>query len=151
LNRLGISITDKLIATAVVGRPNHGKTCMIGCLTEMGPAQTIDNFAAGRSPSFRYPPFRLPSGVRVAFEEASSQPPGASEKTNPRVTVVDLGILVVAADEGIGPQTREHLDALKDLQVKGGFTVLQKTDLADDETIELAELEILEATDGSIL
>ncbi|MFH0824620.1 MAG: hypothetical protein V2B18_17840, partial [Pseudomonadota bacterium] len=91
MNRLGISITDKLIATAVVGRPNHGKTCMIGCLTEMGLAQTVDNSSGGLSPSVRYPPFRLPSGVRVAFEEASSPLPEASEKTNPRVNAVDLG------------------------------------------------------------
>lgn len=65
---------------------------------------------------------------------------------------IDLALLVIAADEGMMPQTREHLAILDLLQVKGGVVALTKTDLVDDEEwVELVTLEVLEALEGTVL
>ncbi|MBW2089922.1 MAG: selenocysteine-specific translation elongation factor, partial [Deltaproteobacteria bacterium] len=58
---------------------------------------------------------------------------------------------VVAADDGIMPQTLEHIEILNFLKTKTGFIVLSKADLVDDETLELAETEIREAVKGTFL
>jgi selenocysteine-specific elongation factor len=63
---------------------------------------------------------------------------------------VDMAILVVAADDGVMPQTREHLEILDFFGAKTGFVVLSKADLVDRETLELAELEIREIARGSL-
>ena len=64
---------------------------------------------------------------------------------------VDMAILVVAADDGVMPQTRDHLEVLNFLQAKGGCIVLSKADVVDHETLELAEMEIQEIVAGSFL
>ena len=59
--------------------------------------------------------------------------------------------MVVAADDGVMPQTREHLDILRYFGVRGGLTVLSKTDLVDRETIEIATMELQELLQGTVL
>ncbi|MBV9183248.1 MAG: selenocysteine-specific translation elongation factor, partial [Acidobacteria bacterium] len=58
------------------------------------------------------------------------------------VSGIDLPILVIAADEGIKPQTREHFDICRLLSLKRGITVLTKVDLVDEETLEVVQLEV---------
>ena len=62
-----------------------------------------------------------------------------------------MAILVVAADDGVMPQTRDHLEVLNFLQAKGGCIVLSKADVVDLETLELAEMEIRDLVSGSFL
>ena len=64
---------------------------------------------------------------------------------------VDIVLLVVAADSGIMPQTVEHLQIIELLGVENGIVVITKKDLADDEMLELAQLEVAEFLQGSIL
>jgi selenocysteine-specific elongation factor len=64
---------------------------------------------------------------------------------------IDLVILVVAADEGVMPQTREHLDIVNFLGVKQGVVALTKRDLVDDEMLEIATLDVAEALQGTTL
>ena len=64
---------------------------------------------------------------------------------------IDLVLLVIAADESIKPQTREHFDICKLLGVKHGVIALTKCDLVDDETLTLVQLEIEEYLRGSFL
>ena len=61
-----------------------------------------------------------------------------------------MAILVVAADDGVMPQTREHLEILDLFGAKTGFVVLSKADMVDRETLELAELEIRELVKGTV-
>jgi len=64
---------------------------------------------------------------------------------------VDAAVLVVAADDGVMPQTRDQLEILGYLGAETGFVVLSKVDLVDDETVELAEIEIAEEVHGTFL
>lgn len=67
------------------------------------------------------------------------------------VNTVDMAVLVIAADDGIMPQTQEHLDILNLLQVKRGIVVLNKIDKVDEEWLELVEEEIQETIAGTVL
>src|SRR6185295_6299827 len=64
---------------------------------------------------------------------------------------IDLVVLVVAADEGVMPQTREHLDICGLLGIQRGIVALTKSDLVDDETAELAAADVSEALQGTFL
>src|SRR5206468_10970355 len=64
---------------------------------------------------------------------------------------IDLVVLVVAADESVMPQTREHFDICRLRRVRSGLIALTKSDLADAETLELARLEVRELVTGSFL
>src|SRR2546421_3384010 len=64
---------------------------------------------------------------------------------------LDLVMLVVAADESIMPQTREHFDICRLLEIKAGLIVITKADLADEELLQLVEAEVAEFTTGSFL
>ena len=64
---------------------------------------------------------------------------------------IDLVLLVVAADEAIKPQTREHFDICRLLSVQRGITVLTKSDLVDPETLEVVTQEVTEFLGGSFL
>ena len=64
---------------------------------------------------------------------------------------IDVVLLVVAADEGVMPQTMEHLAILQLLGVQRGIVVITKIDLVDDEMLELAEMTIDEALEGTFL
>jgi selenocysteine-specific elongation factor len=66
-------------------------------------------------------------------------------------TGIDLVLLVIAADEGVMPQTREHFDICRLLGLKSGIVVLTKTDLVDEETLELARLDAADLATGSFL
>src|SRR6266478_3685681 len=67
------------------------------------------------------------------------------------LTGIDLALLVVAADDSIMPQTREHLEILQLLGLRHGVIALTKADLVDDTTREVVELEIRELVHGSFL
>src|SRR5215475_14153388 len=64
---------------------------------------------------------------------------------------IDLVVLVVAADESVMPQTREHFDICRLLHVRAGLVALTKSDLVDAETLELARLDVSELVAGSFL
>ena len=66
-------------------------------------------------------------------------------------TGIDLALLIVAADDSVMPQTREHLEILKLLGLRHGVIALTKSDLVDDTTREVAELEVRELVKGSFL
>ena len=95
-------------------------------------------------------PLILPSGRQAAVIDV----PGHTDflkNTIPGLNSVDLGVLVVAADDGVMPQTREHLEILKFFKATSGFVVLSKTDLVDQDTVELTELEVRELLSGTFL
>ena len=64
---------------------------------------------------------------------------------------IDLVLLVIAADESIKPQTREHFDICRLLNIRRGITVLTKSDLVDQDTLEVVRLEVEDFLRGSFL
>ncbi len=95
-----------------------------------------------------FAPLQLPGGTRVGVVDV----PGHERFVRTMVAGaggVDVALLVVAADEGVMPQTREHLDVLRLLQVPELVVALTRADLVDEELLELAELDVQDLLEGT--
>ncbi len=140
---------EKHITIGVAGHVDHGKSALVRCLTGIDTDRLQEEKLRGLSIESGIAPLKLPSGQRVALIDV----PGHTDflkNTIRGLNSVDMAILVVAADDGVMPQTLEHLEVLQFFKVKGGFVVLSKTDLVDEETLEIGRLEIKEALRGTI-
>lgn len=143
-------IAEKFVTVGIAGHVDHGKTSLVRCLTGIDTDRLKEEKRRGLSIEPGIAPLTLPSGKRIALVDV----PGHSDflkNTIRGLSGVDLAVLVVAADDGVMPQTRDHLEVLNFLKAKGGFTVLGKADLVDDETLELAEMEVRDVLEGSFL
>ena len=141
---------EKHITIGIAGHVDHGKTALVRCLTGFDTDRLQEEKRRGLSIESGVAPLELPSGDRVALVDI----PGHTDFLKNAIrglSCVDLAILVVAADDGVMPQTQEHLEILNFFKVKSGFMVLSKADLVDDETLELAELELLEMVKNTFL
>jgi selenocysteine-specific elongation factor len=134
----GIAFT---IGTA--GHVDHGKTTLVRYMTGTDTDRLEEEHRRGISIVPGYAELDLPSGRRASLVDV----PGHERFVKNMVsgsTGVDAFLLVVAADDGVMPQTREHLDILRILGVEQGVVALSKTDAVDEETVELAELDVEE-------
>jgi len=141
---------DASFTVGVAGHVDHGKTTLVRTLTGIDTDRRPDEKLRGMSIDAGVASLLLPSGRRVSMVDV----PGHVDflkNTIRGLNSVDLGILVIAADDGVMPQTREHLEILKFFNVTSGFVVLSKTDLVDEETLEMAELEIKELIQDTFL
>ncbi len=141
---------EKHISIGVAGHVDHGKTALVRSLTGIDTDRMKEEKNRGLSIELGIARLVLPSGREVALVDV----PGHTDflkNTVRGLSAVDMAILVVAADDGVMPQTREHLKILEFLNAKTGIAVLSKSDLADSETLELAGLEIEELAKGSFL
>jgi len=131
-----ISLT---IGTA--GHVDHGKTTLVKYMTGTDTDRLEEEHRRGISIVPGYAELDLPSGRRASLIDV----PGHERFVKNMVsgaTGVDAFLLVVAADDGVMPQTREHLDILQILGVEQGIVALSKVDTVDEETVELAALEV---------
>ena len=129
----------KLIGTA--GHVDHGKTTLIRALTGIDADRLPEEKRRGMTIDIGFAYFDLPLVGRVSIVDV----PGHEKfVTNMLVGAlgVDVALLCVAADEGVKPQTREHLEILNLLPVEKMVVALTRADLADKETRELAHLEV---------
>ncbi|MFZ7110487.1 MAG: selenocysteine-specific translation elongation factor [Desulfatiglandales bacterium] len=143
-------MTDKHITIGVAGHVDHGKTSLVKALTGIDTDRLKEEKRRGLSIESGIAPMEISSGETVAFVDV----PGHIDfmkNTIRGLSTVDAAILVVAADDGVMPQTREHLEVLRFLGAETGFVVLSKADLVDAETLELAELEVTELLEGTFL
>ena len=132
------------------GHVDHGKSSLIKALTGIDPDRLPEEKAREMTIDLGFAWLRLPSGVEVSIVDV----PGHERFVHNMLAGVggiDLALLVVAADEGVMPQTREHLAILDLLEVSRGVVALTKKDLVDDEWLELAQLEVEEALKGTSL
>ena len=137
-----------IIGTA--GHVDHGKSALIRALTGVETDRFPEEKARGISIDIGFAEFVLPSGRHAAVIDV----PGHEKFIRNMlagITGIDLVLLVVAADEGVMPQTREHLDILGLLEIQQGLIVLTKKDLVDDELLELAEDDVRTAVQGTFL
>ena len=137
-----------IIGTA--GHIDHGKTQLVKSLTGVDCDSLSEEKKRGITIELGFAPLLLPSGRTVSIVDV----PGHERFIRQMVagaTGIDFVMLVVAADEGVMPQTREHLDILNLLGIGHGLVVLTKVDLVDAEMLELAREDVTSLVAGTFL
>jgi selenocysteine-specific elongation factor len=137
-----------IIGTA--GHIDHGKTALVKALTGRDTDRLAEEKDRGISIDLGFAPFKLSDGSTVGIVDV----PGHENFIRNMMagaTGVDLALLVVAADDGVMPQTREHLAILDLLGVSRGVVAVTKIDLVDAELIPLVVDEVDELLDGTLL
>jgi selenocysteine-specific elongation factor len=138
----------RTVATA--GHVDHGKSTLVLALTGTDPDRFPEEKERGLTIDLGFAFTKLPSGEEVGFVDV----PGHVrfiKNMLAGVGAVDVVMLVVAANEGWMPQSEEHLRIVELLGVRHGLVCLTKADLADDDTLELARLELDDHLAGSVL
>ena len=139
---------EAVVGTA--GHIDHGKSTLITALTGIDPDRLAEEKRRGMTIDLGFAHLRLPSGREVGIVDV----PGHARFIRNMLAGVhglDAVILVVAADEGVRPQTREHLEIVDLLDVRRGIVVLTKIDLVDAEWLELVTSEVAGALKGTSL
>jgi selenocysteine-specific elongation factor len=138
-----------VIGTA--GHVDHGKSALVEALTGINPDRLKEEQEREMTIDLGFAWLTLPSGESVSIVDV----PGHEDFIKNMLAGVggiDAALLVVAADEGVMPQTREHLAILDLLRVKSGLVALTKVDLIDDpEWLELVEADVTELLEGTCL
>lgn len=137
------------IVVGTAGHIDHGKSALVLALTGTDPDRLKEEKARGITIDLGFAHWEAP-GLGVAFVDV----PGHErfiKNMLAGVGGIDAVLLVVAADESVMPQTREHFDICRLLQVPAGIIVLTKADLVDSDLLGLAELEVRELVRGSFL
>ncbi|MBW2090878.1 MAG: selenocysteine-specific translation elongation factor [Deltaproteobacteria bacterium] len=140
----------KPIILGTAGHIDHGKTSLIRTLTGIDTDRLKEEKARGITIELGFAHLMLPNGERVGIVDV----PGHEKFVKHMVAGamgIDLVALVIAADEGVMPQTREHMDICQLLGVSHGLIVLTKVDLADDEWLQLVEEDVREFVKGTFL
>ena len=130
------------------GHIDHGKTTLVRALTGVDCDRLDEEKQRGITIVLGFAPLDLPGGLRVGVVDV----PGHERFVRTMVAGaggVDVALLVVAADEGVMPQTREHLHVLRLLQVPELVVALTRSDLVDEELLELAELDVRDLLDDT--
>lgn len=140
----------KSVVLGTAGHIDHGKTSLIKALTGVDCDRLKEEKERGITIELGFTSMALPSGLTISIVDV----PGHEKFVRHMVagaTGIDLVALIIAADEGIMPQTREHLDICKLLGVKKGLIALSKIDLVEKEWQELVKEDIREFVKGTFL
>jgi selenocysteine-specific elongation factor len=140
----------KHVIVGTAGHIDHGKSALVRALTGIDPDRLEEEKRRGITIDLGFAHFDLGEDLRLGFVDV----PGHERFVKNMLagaSGIDLVLLVVAADESIKPQTREHFDICKLLGVPRGLVVITKSDLVDPEIVELVRMEIQEFVAGSFL
>jgi len=144
----------KSVIVGTAGHIDHGKTALVKALTGIDADRLEEEKRRGITIDIGFAHVELPapdgSRIRLGFVDV----PGHERFVRNMLAGVggiDLVLLVIAADEGIKPQTREHFDICRLLAIRRGITVLTKSDAVDAETLEVVRLEVEDYVRGSFL
>src|SRR6266446_3235947 len=144
----------KSVIVGTAGHIDHGKTALVKALTGIDADRLEEEKRRGITIDIGFAHFELPvpdgSKIRLGFVDV----PGHERFVRNMLAGVggiDLVLLVIAADEGIKPQTREHFDICRLLAIQRGITVLTKSDLVDAETLQVVRAEVEDFLRGSFL
>ncbi len=138
------------VVLGTAGHIDHGKTSLVRLLTGVDTDRLKEERERGITIELGFTHLTLPGGTEVGFVDV----PGHERFVRTMIagaSGIDLALLVIAADEGVMPQTREHLDICEVLGVRDGVVVLNKIDAVDPEMAELAAEEAAELTRGTFL
>lgn len=138
------------VVIGTAGHIDHGKTTLIKALTGIETDRLKEEIKRGITIDLGFAWFDLPGGRRAGIVDV----PGHErfiKNMLAGVSGIDIVLLIVSADEGVMPQTREHLDILSLLHIKKGIVVMTKADLVEPEWLELVQEEIREALKGTFM
>jgi selenocysteine-specific elongation factor len=144
-----MSDISKSVIVGTAGHIDHGKSSLVQALTGTHPDRLAEEKRRGITIDLGFA-FLEEDGVRFGFIDVPGHERFVSNMLA-GAAGIDLMLLVIAADESIKPQTREHFDICRLLGVKNGVVALTKCDLVDAETLALVQLEIEEYLRGSFL
>lgn len=139
------------VTVGTAGHIDHGKSALVRALTGVDPDRLAEEQRRGMTLDLGFAHLDLPSGRRIGIVDV----PGHEALIHNMLAGaggIDLVMLVVAADEGAMPQTREHLDILRFLRLRGGVIVLTKIDLVSDpEWIAAVQDDLARLIAGTVL
>lgn len=140
----------KHVVIGTAGHIDHGKSALVMALTGIDPDRLEEEKRRGITIDLGFAHMQLGDDLRAAFIDV----PGHERFVKNMlagVTGIDAVLLVIAADESIKPQTREHFDICRLLGVRRGLVAITKSDLVDADILDLVRLEIQEFVAGSFL
>ena len=144
----------KSVIVGTAGHIDHGKTALVKALTGIDADRLEEEKRRGITIDIGFAHLELPAPDGDTLKIGFVDVPGHERFVRNMLAGVggiDVVMLVIAADEGVKPQTREHFDICRLLQVRRGLTVLNKSDLVDRDTLEVVRLEVEEFVRGSFL
>jgi selenocysteine-specific elongation factor len=140
----------KQIILGTAGHIDHGKTSLIKALTGINTDRLKEEQLRGITIELGFASMDLPNGQHLGIVDV----PGHEKFVKTMVagaTGIDMVVMVIAADEGIMPQTREHMEICTLLNIRHGLVVLTKSDMVDEEWLELVTEDVRSFTTGSFL
>lgn len=143
------SLEKRYFTIGMAGHIDHGKTALTKALTNVDTDRLKEEKERQISIELGFAPLYEDDEIQISVIDV----PGHERFIRQMIAGVagiDMVVLVVAADEGVMPQTREHLDILKFLGVKNGIIAISKIDRVDEEFIELVKEDILEELNGTV-
>jgi selenocysteine-specific elongation factor len=144
----------KSIIIGTAGHIDHGKTALVKALTGIDADRLQEEKRRGITIDLGFAHLELPGPNSERLRFGFVDVPGHERFVRNMLAGIggiDLVLLVIAADEGIKPQTREHFDICRMLDLQHGITVLTKADLVDADTLEVVRLEVADFLRGSFL
>ena len=138
------------IIVGTAGHIDHGKSALVKALTKTDPDRWAEEKRRGITIDLGFAHLGLDKNLRAGFVDV----PGHErfiKNMLAGVSGIDMVLLVIAADESIKPQTREHFDICRLLNIARGLVVLTKSDLVEPDIVELVKLEVAEFLQGSFL
>ncbi len=140
----------KRVVLGTAGHIDHGKTTLIKALTGVDTDRLKEEKERGITIELGFTFMALPSGLKISVVDV----PGHEKFVRHMVagaTGIDIVALIIAADEGVMPQTREHLDICRLLRVKKGLIALTKIDLVEKDWLDLVREEVRDYVKGTFL
>ncbi|MBN2240386.1 MAG: selenocysteine-specific translation elongation factor [Dehalococcoidales bacterium] len=139
-----------MFVLGTAGHIDHGKSVLINALTGINPDRLREEQERGMTIDLGFAWLKLPSGQEVGIVDV----PGHEKFIKNMLAGVggiDLALLIVAANESVMPQTREHLAIIDLLEIRKGIVAITKKDLVDDEMIELVRMDVEELIEPTSL
>src|ERR1700689_3395253 len=143
-----VEMSNIIIGTA--GHIDHGKTALVRALTGIDTDRLKEEKQRGISIDLGFAHLQISENLRLGLVDV----PGHErfiKNMLAGVAGIDLVLLVIAADESIKPQTREHFDICRLLGIRHGLIALTKSDLVDKDLLDLVHLEVAEFVQDSFL
>lgn len=139
-----------MFVLGTAGHIDHGKSVLVHALTGIDPDRLQEEKERGMTIDLGFAWLKLPSGREVGIVDV----PGHEhfiKNMLAGVGGIDLALLIIAANEGVRPQTKEHLAILDLLEIAKGVVAITKKDLVDDEWLSLVKMEIEELLNPTVL